>query len=382
MASGYPDWTKAVTLIGQDSDGNLVIVRVDADGQLTIPLKGENPDGDLANVAVDADGQLYAIMRGASGVDLTVDINGWLGAVVKGMDSSSNIVNVAVDDTGQMIMVPRGQSGNYMAIDAEGFMTAVLKGLYGDELRTIGLDDDGRISGYLVDDIDLWGQILRVGNAEQAARLGSPVTWDRRGQTQLVLDFSEGLQGVRQTTSGAGASVSLSPEWTQRGGYSAKLVGGSDASLYASIQSYVGIPPTGRWGGMISWSAEATPAYLETRLGGIVDHQAYHGYIRYDFANTKLQYRDSSYNWQDIAVKDLEPNEFIFHKMKIVIDVDSATYVRVLLNNTQYDLTAALLTSAAPTIGDYMYFQTLCFSNSGDNDVVYVDSMILKVLEP
>lgn len=360
MTSGFPDWTRAVLLTGKDPDGNFIAILADETGKLTVPFQGQF-EGELQTVALDTDGRIIARIVGYDG---------------------EFVRNVALDSNGQIIMVPRGESGNYMSIDAEGFMTAILKGSSDGVLKTIGLDDEGRISGYLVDDIDLWGQILRVGNAEQAARLGSPVTWDRRGQTQLVLDFASGFQGVRPTSSGTGAAVELSPEWAQHGGYSVKLTGGSDASKYASIRTYAGFPPTGRWGGMLNWSAEATPEFLEIRLGGVVDNASHTASIRYDFANTKLQYKDTGNNWQDVGVKDLEPNEFIFHKLKMVIDTTTDTYERVLLNNTQFDLSATLQTSAAPTSGDYMYFQVLCFSNAGDNDVIYVDTIVTTVLEP
>jgi len=426
MTAGQEDWLRVIGLYGEDPEGNMVLIQVDADGQLTIPLKGINPDEDLATVKLDANDQLYVMMkglgdnivavddeghlsaimkgeitggelthvrvdgggqiimvpRGQSGYYLAVDTQGHLSAIMKGEITGGELTHVRVDAGGQIIMVPRGQSGNYMAVDSSGFITAVLKGKYLEGLETIGLDSEGRISGYLVDDLDLWGQILRVGNAEQAARLGSPVSWDRRGQVQAVFDFSKGFHGVRQVPGAGDGAIELSPTVWQYGGYSVKLIGDKTTPFYSYIGAYMAVPPTDVWGCAINWSAEPTPAYLEMRLEGVIENTFYQGRIRYDFANTKLQYRKTPPDWVDIGTKDLEIANYIFHRMKVVIDLDNEVFVRVLLNNTQYDMSAALTTSSAPTVGDYARCEVYVYSDDGENDVVYLDTLIFTVKEP
>lgn len=339
MASGYPDWTRAVALIGQDPDGNLILIKVDADGQLTVPFKGVNPSAELVTVAVDADGQLYSIMKGTD--------------------------------------------GNIMAVDSDGYMTAVLKGDYEGALRTIGLDDEGRISGYLVDAEDQWGQILKVGNAEQAARLGSPVSWDRRGQVQLLHTFADGLEPLGTSAYGSGASVTLDAENFVTGGYSAKLTGGSDGlNRYAGLSLMLGVPPSDRIGVAIRWSAVSAPHYLYMLMQIYRDGDLTAGAIRYDFNNKRLQYADENSVWQNLPVQDFYYSKNVWCSMKMVIDHSVGGYVRALLNGTAYDLDAYAAPTATPGTGDYIAVDVRLYSHEGDNDVAYIDTFTVTSGEP
>jgi len=276
----------------------------------------------------------------------------------------------------------KGRDGNILAVDSDGYMTAILKGLYGSTLKTIALDSEGRIYGYQVDDLDQWGKTLLVGNAEQAVRLGSPVSWDRRGQVVGVFDFAKGFHGVRRLTAGTGAAIELDPTWWQYGGYSVKLTGGSDGAGYAAIAPYFGVPPSTTFGMDVNWSAVLTPNNLGLRITIVDNEVAHFAYLRYDFATDKLQYRDTGAAWQDIATQDVQLNAYHFHRIKLVIDIDNDVFVRAMLDNHQYDMTAAILTSAAVGQGDSAKCEVYCYSDASENDVIYIDSIIFTVQEP
>jgi hypothetical protein len=288
MGTGYPDWTRAIRLLGIDADGNPVTILVDEDGKLYSLITGQDADGVLRAVRVDDDGQMVMVPRGASGsymdVDasgflttvmkgqyganlrtLAVDAGGKLEAIIKGTDGAA-LRTIAVDTSGQIIMVPRGTSGNYMAIDADGYMTAVLKGAYGAALRTIGLDDEGRITAYMVDDESQWGDIVKTGNAELAARLGSPVAWDWRGKVIWWTDFEHGLTGLSTFSLGSGGDAVLDPSHSLSGGYSLKLIGGSSLAGYANVKVIVDTPPSPRLGFYARWSSDSEFDYLDLHM--------------------------------------------------------------------------------------------------------------------
>ncbi len=147
MTKGYPDWTRAFLLLGKY-------------GETYLP------------VLLDASGNLYAVFKGDKG--------------------GGDLVNIKVDANGQLIMIPRGQNGNYLVVDASGYLTTVIKGDYAGALRTVKLDDQGRLSAFVIDSQDAWGQMLQVGNAELAARLGSIVRFDKRGIVMLMDNFDSG----------------------------------------------------------------------------------------------------------------------------------------------------------------------------------------------
>ncbi len=57
----------------------------------------------------------------------------------------------------------------------------VITGNHAGELVPMKFDAEGRGELYITDSVDVWGNIKVMGLAELAARLGSPMLFDRRG---------------------------------------------------------------------------------------------------------------------------------------------------------------------------------------------------------
>lgn len=373
-----PDWTRAVLLQAKTAAGDIVTILVDAAGQLYALLRGEDASGDPQTVKVDGDGQLYVVLRGASGEDVLVDASGFLAALIKGEDSGSTLRNVRVDTDGQMIMVPRGQSGNYMSVDGDGYLTAILKGLQAGTLTTIGVNAEGQLECFVLDDEDQWGTVIKSGNSELAGRLGSAYTWDWRGRVLHILDFAEGLAGLSTATAGAGGAAVLSADYWQCGGYSVKLTGGSDGSRYAEVQGYAPLPPGYCFGVEAGFSCDGVPeyVYIKVEYYNATDKYTYH--IRYNFATGWVQYLDADSAWQNAALVAIRTHKQDFHVLKLVcrFDLLNIKIQRLLLDNTQWTATAVVPSTGDAANPHFRYYVGVT-SNSGDNDVVYVDRIIL-----
>ena len=383
MASGYPDWTEPVLLMGQDPDGNLILVQVDADGQLTVPFKGLNPSAELVTIAVDADGQLFAVLRGANDVDVAVDASGFLSAILKGEKADTSLANIAIDDDGQLYTIIKGSSGNIVAVDSDGFITAVLKGDYEGSLTTIGLDDEGRITGYLVDDEDQWSEVVKVGNAELAARLGAPVSWDRRGQVLDLYTFKNGLGGVRTDTSGAGTDVAISPVYCLYDGYSALLDAGNTDGNTAKIAMRRAQNPSSRYGGQFSFATGSNYGFVQIFLKVYDGSTLSQGSVRIDVDADTFQLRNSAGTWIQLASGvnlALEPHTW--HRMKLVIDVSTGYYVRALLNNTEYDLTGYALNTPSSSTAPQLQMEAIAECEHVLGTEVYIDGLVLTAEEP
>jgi len=294
MAKGFPDWLRAIALIGLDEDGNPLLIRVDDDGRLEIPLKG----------------------------------------------------------------------------------------VHGGELVTVAVDENGNLNAYMLDDESQHGYVIRVGNAELAARLGSAVTWDWRGKVQIIHDFSKGYQSLEADGYGTGAEIALDPSHSQFGGYSAKMTGGSDGAGAAVLSGYASPYPTRFVGVACNFSVEQAPESVILFLG-IWKSGSYTSYgIRYLFADHKLQYLDSENTYQDIATYKIYRFEDIFYRMKLVADLETRTYERAMFGDQEYPLTAAAWVQSTPTFPDYTHYSFLVYSDDGENDIVYCDHMILTSSEP
>jgi len=426
MAEDFPDFTRAVRLLGIDEAGDLVTVLVDSAGNLGAIVKGLAPgdvltavavdasgrivmvpygtttvegtatvtqsekdrevqgaDGaTLRTLAVDATGQLIMVPRGQSGNYMAVDASGFLSALVKGIDGGSVLRTIAVDTAGQIVMVPRGQSGYYMSVDASGYLTAVLKGLYSGALNTIAVDSNGRLEAFGLDGEDQWGQVLKVGNADLAARLGSPLAWDWRGNVLYALDFSTGYGPVITQTSGTGGAVALGPEYAGLGGYALKMTAGSTVDHYARAQLSVGANPATRVGAAFRFAISTVTSYVQIQLIRQKGVGSPWAYGRIDVANEQLQVLDSTFTWRNVGSVDVNLSAFCYGWLKLVVDQESGYYERILYNDQEIDASAYLYPTIETVIVGALFAELQNTGRSGNNDVVYLDQVTLTVNEP
>lgn len=337
MSQDFPDFTRAVRLLGIDESGDLVTVLLDSAGNLQ--------------------------------------------ALLKGQTAAAALEPIRVDDDGQLVIIPRGQSGNYMSVDGDGFLTAVLKGIYSGTLHTIGVDAAGRIEAFGLDAEDQWGQSLKIGSGEQAARLGSPSTYDWRGQTLVTQDFAHGKGNLFATTYGTGAEVSVSPDTFLQGGYSLKMLGGSDGAMHALVTSIAGRNPSDRYGLSVCFADSGTYDYvyfnLYVRSGGTI----YFGRIRYDPGSNELAYWAGGSTYTAIATVYATSATYAFNWLKVVIDVNTHKYVRVLFNSDQYDIDANLPYTVGGS-AQSIEVDIDVYSVAGYNYGIYLDRYVVTVNEP
>lgn len=334
-AQDWPDFTRATLLVGVDAAGDPIGVLVDSDGNLSALLKGETALGALKALRVD--------------------------------------------DDGQMIMIPRGASGNYLNVDAAGYLTAVLKGSLAGALHTISVDVNGRIEAFILDSESQWAQTIKVGNSELAVRLGSPVSYDWRGQVFWMETFGNGKGSVKTMSNGAGAAISIDPEYSLSDGFSLKLMGGSDGGRFAMAYGYGGQSPSPRVGISVAIAGYAERTSISVRSKS--DATRYAGKVRYEWATNYLYYQKSDGGYQLLATKYMYGSSSVFNRLKLVIDAAKHEYVRFLINDTNYNLAGGYLYSDAGGVDGTVEFEIETLSRSGANDYQLLDHIILTVNE-
>jgi len=377
--------------IAVDASGQMIMVPrgqsgaymlVDGDGFLGARLLAHDPEDIVRWVHIDENGQLIMVPRGASGNYMSVDASGFLSALVKGIDGGAALRTIAVDTAGQIVMVPRGQSGNYMAIDANGYMTAVLKGAHDATLTTIGVDANGRIDAFLMDGSDQWGQQLRVGNADLVGRLGSPVTWDWRGNVLYMHDFSTGWGPCFSAVTGTGAAIAITPERGGYGGYAVKMTAGSDGTRLARVQLPIGVNPGSRVGVAARFSIYSNTGFVRLMLERWDSPSSPVGYVQIDVANKVIQVYDDTPTWQTLGSVPTSLGSFCYSWLKLVIDQDTGKYERVLYNDKYYDASAYTCSASGVAVEGVVAVSVSNYGRSGANDIVYLDQIVLTVNEP
>ena len=218
---------------------------------------------------------------------------------------------------------------------------------------------------------------------ELAARLGSIVTFDRRGDVVWLDDFESGVGKWLPVTSGVGAGVVVSNSYARNGLYSCELTAGTTMAQVATIQRVLPYPVLSRMGFECSFAFDSNLAEIYLTFDMFDGASQHIAEVRYDYVNKKLQYRDSDNNWQDIATSlDLRQSYYPFWVWKLVVDFANEEYVRLVLNETEHKLDGiAYRKTAAGTIASLRPSIT----NRGAaaaNAVVYVDDVIITQNEP
>ena len=224
---------------------------------------------------------------------------------------------------------------------------------------------------------------------ELAARLGSIDTFERGGNVIWYDDFENGLNKWLTYAYGGGAVAALTTLRSHTGCFSVRLVAGSDGLQYAGLRWDGAFTRLSRLGYEICWSGADTDVagFMTEKLSftfsindGTYAHVAE---IAYDVKNGLWKYVDENGVGQ-IFLSDYwhVALTHLFNFFKLVIDPINSKYVRVLINDKEYDLSEHAL---------YRYLDPTCpsiiltfhiDSQAGKMAECFVDNVILTQNEP
>lgn len=267
----------------------------------------------------------------------------------------------------------------------DGSMYALLQGeTVDEELRTVRLDDQGRLSAFVIDSVDAWNRMLTIGNAELAARLGSPMVYDKRGQVMFMESFEDGWYRWILNKDGLLAAGEITPTVAATGGYCVKLTGGSDDTNLAGIERRVASRPVGRMGLEFSFSVPGSWDYILASLYLYTGALVYIAAIKFVFATGNLRVLDEHLGYPIAGTGTaLGGDAHWFNTIKIVGDVSTGLYNRLMFNNQEIPIpTNTLKVDDAVGVPPGVKVDIAFYSREGSNDVMYLDDIILTGAEP
>ncbi|MCL5026638.1 MAG: hypothetical protein M1531_09140 [Chloroflexi bacterium] len=362
MTAGRPDYTSSTVIRGLSPTSTLIPVALDANGNLVALVQGSD-GATLHTIRVDASGQLIMVPRGQSGNYMSVDTNGYLTSVMKGNHAGTSVT---------------------LAVDANGNILGVLQGDYAGALKTLAVDSQGRMLAVLTDPEDVFGNPNYMGGAELAVRLGSISKYNRLGQVYWDESFEYGLQRVVTATSGAGSSVTQSNLASRSGAYAAKLTVGATVGNYARVSAQLQPPPLGKWGIECSFTTyfHLYPlTFLISYRNGTINII---GEIQYDFNAQTLKYRNSDGTYTTLASNIILYSQIpLFHTIKLIVDMTTQQYVRVLLNGNTYDMAGIGMHAPGDVGASWVTLEITSVQGAGGSvDTNYIDDLIFTANEP
>ncbi len=176
---------------------------------------------------------------------------------------------------------------------------------------------------------------------ELAARLGSIVTFDRRGDVIWFDDFESGIEKWDKSSSGDRGSIEWSAAKSRNGGFSAKITTGAQSGDFATLTAYLPFPVLSRIGVEFSPLLYNYVGKLKLKIY-VYDGEFRHQFEIQHFHITKLfQYKGDDDKWHDMSpTLDLAWFSRQFHTLKLVADAQSKLYTRFIANSQSYDLAA------------------------------------------
>lgn len=222
--------------------------------------------------------------------------------------------------------------------------------------------------------------LMDVG--ELAARLGSPVTFNREGYVLLMDTFEYGhsrwsLNGIDPY------EAEISAEWSRYGAYSLKFSVAADAGKYALMDSTFPYPVAGKYG--VEFSTR-----VDTHISLIhVDLRFYDGVVRQKYLFYLHPINEQLYIWDrdeayTVIVDPLpiSAEGQLWHTIKVVVDMESQYFQRIIVDNAEYDLSDYRPTLFSTTVAPYASIRLQFYGHGSGAGTAYVDDVILTQNEP
>lgn len=218
---------------------------------------------------------------------------------------------------------------------------------------------------------------------ELAVRLGSIDSFDRRGNVVFMDDFENGTLGKwLQDLLGAASGIALSTLYSRSGAFSVRLTAGVVANDYARIQHLAPYPVLSIVGSE-GWFTipTANNGYLTFGFY-LFDGVNLNNYlVRYNPSTGNVDVLIAGFVWQNFAVGLASVGNGYFFGFKLVADLITGRYVRCIINEVEYNLSAFLPFSPLSAIPPRIV-PMVSATDVAATLVVYADDIIITQNEP
>lgn len=218
---------------------------------------------------------------------------------------------------------------------------------------------------------------------ELAARLGSINVFDRRGETVWMDDFEEAPLKWATGTGGTGASVARSTTTAKNGLASCLLDPGGAEDDYAYIRKYLTTPQQVRLGSESSFTYNTGLKKLRWEFQIYDGTDVHGGLVEYIVSSDICRIYDyGASTWVNLVTVGLLSDVTMWNILKLVIDYDTDKYVRLLLNEDEFDLSAYSLDVSTDSTAPHLRVYIGAYNQGGADNFAYIDDVIITQNEP
>jgi len=218
---------------------------------------------------------------------------------------------------------------------------------------------------------------------EHAARLGSPVLYSRSGNVLFMEDFQSGLDGWEQVHPGVGSSIELETLHSYMGSVSCQVVASAGGITESTLIKHLPLPMTGHLGFAMLYQLWQEVYYILWEIDYSLAGSRYYLPIAY-YPQTGSLVQQSGWPGASVfATHYIQPADISgFHQVKLIVDVDSPTYVSLDLDGVKYDMSAYTAPAFAPLSCPRLDVRVDVAARGGDEAIVTLDNVIVTFNEP
>jgi hypothetical protein len=222
----------------------------------------------------------------------------------------------------------------------------------------------------------------QVDIGELAVRLGSIVSYDRRGDVFYLENFTNGINQWTFTQAGGSGAISLSNERFLYSGISAKITVGVGAGSWSYISRDFPLPVYSRIGMELALAFDNEITVIELGMR-VFDGATEHEY--------RVQYWTNTFDlkllvggvWTTIAnAPCYYTDETQFHHIKLVGDFKTDSHVRLLFNENGYDISSYAITMSPSVSLQTARYEIYLYSDDALTRYAWLDHIILTQNEP
>lgn len=219
--------------------------------------------------------------------------------------------------------------------------------------------------------------------SELAARLGSPVTYDRRGEVLWMDQFDYGSSNWKSVSWFGTHTFKIVADYPYRGGYAFYLGTDGTENGIAEIHRYLAPPVVNKWGLEVTFAALTNFRSVSIEFRRQWGTTLYTMFAQVDNENSILEILDEDDDFVEVAtIKDIEYASGLFHHLKVVADFNTGMYTRILFDQNEYDISDYKI---ALSTGDAYYFNDILFyfiGRTGETDYCHLGEVIVTANEP
>lgn len=235
---------------------------------------------------------------------------------------------------------------------------------------------------FMADPVDILGKETTIGLAEHAARTKAPpYVLEKSGNVVFWDDYESSTLKADVSVVGAG-TVNRSNDYSQFGELSMKLETGAVAGNSCSVRYQLSGKITGKLGVLASVRIVNPNTYLHVHAYKYDGTNVTRAIIKINIADGKVYCGyPAPTTYVGTAKLNIDSSSRQFVPMKVVVDLDNLAYGRVLVGNSELDLSGNVISSSASGIDPHLLCYISFFTNAGFSYVSYIDHVIVTEKE-